>query len=713
MLSSQRMSTNLSFIHPDLVSPDGKIVSLERKSDTSLIAEISMQNISPSFLGFTALKETLLFNLKSTLAQLEIEAHQIEVELSSSLRTAQSKIRLNALGEIGKTLLKHLTLDAYIGKFFVDDETRKVRDPKYLSRMFGRTDRKGRPLLSLGEKNDRSDLKLQKINGRAVAFLTLKKGVYVYDESVKGIIPTLAKALTKPQMKIREFLHLTQTYQEEGARKVSQGKLLLVKTVPLHIRTVYGRVVNELLPEGVKHTSACILQPDTLASGDIYELYGSSDQTIETIPLEFYTLSPYREHVFFSDRDQLQASIENPKTLFQAMKTAPLPIHHKCSTFVVKGEQLLSLKDSNWIQTESPFESFPDFFHPDQQGEKAENYLHTQPSYPFLEAIENGLISSQGILLSRYFPSPIMKRMLLSEQVHHCLKGIYFQYPSRSHGIFFSHEDRSMLIDLAKFGLHVFWLDEKMNEMLQYVPRPNRDAGMFVPLSKIETFIHATMIGVYGSNLIRSQFDSLLKELLQGLIERKEEMTHPKLNPTVPLALVTGGGSGVMSLGNQIAQELNVLSCANIIDMKVSEEDVSNEQEQNPYIEAKMTYRLDRLVERQAEFHLDLPIFFPGGIGTDFEYALEGVRRKTNGNQATPVLLIGDPTYWKKKISFSFMANLEKGTIKGSEWISNCFFNIQTAKQGLKIYEDFFSGKLTIGPKGAVYKEGFVPHSPV
>ena len=42
-----------------------------------------------------------------------------------------------------------------------------------------------------------------------------------------------------------------------------------------------------------------------------------------------------------------------------------------------------------------------------------------------------------------------------------------------------------------------------------------------------------------------------------------------------------------------------------------------------------MTYRLDRLVERQAEFYLDIPIFVPGGIGMDFEYTLEEVRRKT------------------------------------------------------------------------------------
>jgi len=702
------MGVNLSFTHPDLVTPDGKIVSLKRRDDHTVIADVIIEKVSPFFIGFSLPAEKILFNLKSTLAQLGIHAHIEELDLSPSLRTAEVKVKLLPLCEIGRELLKFLTVNSYIGKLFAADDTRRVRDPDYLSRMFGRTDRRGRPLLSLGEKHDRSDLKLEKIDGRTVAFLSLKPGTYSYDHSIKGILPTLAKALAEPQIKIREFLHLTQQYDPNGLRQVRPGELLLVKTIPLHIRTVFARVVDNLLPQGYTHTAASVLQPDTFASGDIYELYGSSEEALDVIPLEFYTLSPYREHVFFADRDQLQASIENPEALFQAMKTAPGPPHHKCATFVVKGDQLLNLQGSDWIQAESGFQSFPGFFHPDQQAEKVESYLHAQPSYPFLEAIENGVITSQGILLSRYFPSPIMKRMLISEQVHRCLKGIYFQYPSRSHGEFFSHEDRSMLIDLAKFGLRVFWLDERTHQILQYVPRADKDSGMFVPISKVETFINATMIGIYGSNLIEGPYDTLLKELMDGLLKRKQEMDHSLLNPKTPLALVTGGGPGVMSIGNQISKDLGVLSCANIIDFRSNGETVVNEQQQNPYIEAKMTYRLDRLVERQAEFHLDLPIFLTGGIGTDFEYTLEEVRRKTGANKITPVLLIGDPSYWKQKVSTRFLTNMETGTIKGSEWVSNCFYCIQTAKQGLKVYEDFFSGKLSIGPKGPIFREGFV-----
>lgn len=698
------MGNELSFLHHDLVTPDGKAISLKKIEERRYEAVIRIENISPTFLGFSIDKERVFFNIKSTLAQLGVNGKGKVYDLSFPKRKAEILVELEAIDPMGALVLSLLETDTYLGKLFAADERRRVRDPIYLSRMFGRTDRDGKPLLSLGEHEGKSHWTLEKIQGRMVAFLPLKKGIQTYNSMAEGLIPTLVQALKHPHIKIRELIGLTQQWKEE--KKVIGDNLLLVNTLPLHIRTVFGRVVDELLPEGVEHTTASVLQPDTYASGDIYELFGNSREELTKIPLEFYTLDPYREHVFFSDRDQLQASIEDPEVLFSAMDTAPTPMHHKCATFIVKGEQLLNLKPSDWMQSESTYQVLPGFFHPTEQAEKVEAYMHAQPSYAYLEAIEKGFITSQGILLSRFFPSPIMKRMLLSEQVYGCLKGIYFQYPSRSHGEYFSHEDRSLLLDLAKFGVSIFWLDKRSHQILRYVPKIEKDSGMFVPLSKVEAFMKATMIGIYGSNLIEGKFGPSIKELLEGLLELKQECSHPLLNPDTPLALVTGGGPGTMSIGNQTAQSLGILSCANILDFR-SDLKLVNEQEQNPYIEAKMTYRLDRLVERQAEFHLDLPIFLMGGIGTDFEYALEEVRRKTGVKSPTPILLVGDPAYWKEKISHRFSCNLETGTIAGSEWVSNCFFCIQNAKQGLQVYANFFSGKLPIGPKGPIFPDGF------
>jgi len=254
----------------------------------------------------------------------------------------------------------------------------------------------------------------------------------------------------------------------------------------------------------------------------------------------------------------------------------------------------------------------------------------------------------------------------------------------------------------------VYWVDQDSHDILQYIQKPDSDAGLFIPLDQTQTFLDSTVFGIYGSNLIEGEFEKELRFLMKGIIELREETCHPLLQPDTPLALVTGGGPGAMEVGNRVAKDLGILSCANIVDFRQSgDEIVLNEQKQNAYVEAKMTYRLDKLVERQAEFNLDFPIFLKGGIGTDFEYCLEEVRRKVGAVNATPILLFGDEEYWRAKITPRFKMNLQSGTIKGSEWLSNCFYCIKNAQQGLEIYKQYFSGTLEIGKGGPIYEDGF------
>jgi len=690
----------------DLISPDGKITALKRVGKGHAEAEILVEGISPCFVGFALDKAQLFFNIKSSLAQLGIDGRGADYELDPARGRALIHVTLRAFGKIGHTLLDSLTLGAFIGKLFAADERRRVRDPSYLSRMFGRTDKHGRPLLSLGGLDGSEHLNLQKLDGRAVAFLKLKEGTVTYDESIWGFLSTVAKALQQ-QIPIRHLLALHQIWNPQTKRIVAEEQLLLVRSQSLHIRTVFGVIVEPLLSPGYAHTSARVLEPDPNARGDIYELYGSSSAEIREIPLEFYTLEPHREHVFFVDRDQLQSALENPQVLFQAFNTAPSPQTALSAAYVVKGTQLLQISAHDWISRPPKRLELPAAEQTARQELTVERYIEAQPQYPLLKAIEDNRITSQGVLLSLYFPSPFMKQLLLSDQVQRYLKAIYFYHPSFTHGSYFSSEDRSLLNDLAKFLLPVYWVDSTTGKILRYAQKHNRDSGMFVPIDKVDHFLQSTVFGLYGSTIKEGLFEEELEELLRGLLALRAHVDHPLLYPGKPLSLVTGGGLGAMAVGNRVARTLRILSCANIVDFSRKGSIVVDEQRQNPYVEAKMTYRLDKLVERQAEFNLDFALFVEGGIGTDFEYALEEVRRKVGTAEATPVLLFGTKEYWQRKLTSRFQLNLESGTIAGSEWLSNCFYCVQTAEQGLKILESYFQGTLPIGKKGPVYPLGF------
>ncbi len=693
------------FIHPyDLASPDGFVRSFKRINERLIEAEIIIENISSRFKGFEIDPSLVYFTIKSTFAQLGVDGIGYDYQLSPKFNRAEIKVQFKAFTPIGYELLKNFSEGIYVGKLFAADDRRRVRTIDYLTRLLNKSDSEGYPLLIFGDRYKSEKFIEDKENQRIVVEVPLLPGHWVYDDAIHGFLPTIVRGLKKKGNSFRKFLFLHQVHKQED-RRIPEDSLLLVRTTSINIRTLFARVVPDMLPEGFNHATADLIEPQRI-TGDIFEFHGKSDKEIHHIPLEFYTLEPFREHFFFADKDLLRDALEKPMTLFSAFETAP---SRPAATFIVKEGQLTNLQSTDWIVSDPPGEE--NLVIPPQdrkQKLKIKEFLAAQAIDVIANAMQEGNITSQGVILSNYFPNSLLKNLLLNDRVTRCLRAIYFRSPSQKHGEYFSHNDRSMLFDLARASVDVFWVDFNYNLVLKYVLREGNDFGLFVPLNKEKEFINATFFGIYGSRLKEPGAAGEIYKLFKGLIEMKSSLDHDQLNSDTPLAITTGGGPGVMTMGNKIASDLGILSVGHAVDFTKPHEDEASEETMNPYIQAKMTYRLEHLFVRQSEFHLDFPIFFEGGIGTDFELVLELLRTQVSIKPPAPILLFGPPSYWHEKITHCFRINRESGTIRGSEWISNNFYCVQNSEQALQTYYRFFTNRLPIGRDAPGNNDGFV-----
>lgn len=372
----------------DLTTPDGKITSLEKK-ENSLRTRVQIDNIDASFRGFSLDPDYLFFNLKSMICQLGLHSEMHTLSIDSHTRSADLTVDLFAVGPFAHSLIEQIQPGMYIGKLFAADPSRLVRDPHYLTRLFDRKGDDGDFLFSLGSSEEQ--VRIEQIKKRAVAFLPVKQKVH-YPPYIEKALPFLLSSLKSPKLRLRQALEFHQSPLEETAISLSTDELLLLQTKPLHIRTTFARIAMDLLPEGYHHTSACILEPTTKAAGNIFEFYGSSPLSIEEIPLEFFTLHPYRENLLFSDRTDLQKAL-TPTTILDILKTAPSP---KLATYVVKTSQIDLLRSESW----------------------------KEPKH-FLSAIEEGVITSEGVMFSPLPPPLALKPYFLSPSLRGKIKRFY------------------------------------------------------------------------------------------------------------------------------------------------------------------------------------------------------------------------------------------------------------------------------------------------
>jgi predicted Rossmann-fold nucleotide-binding protein len=686
-LKNMNMNTRLW----DLVTPDGYISKIVNRSGLTMTVYVTVNDIPEYFVGFDASQDSLMFNIRSVLAQLGIDAVLRSLFLRSTHRDATIELELVAFGPVAREFLSRMTLGMYVGRIFCALPERLVKSVDYIKRIESHKDWYGRPLLSCGEQHNTSTLEIHELEDRAIAQIPLLPGVVQYSGGIYGLLDTLCLGLKSKEISMRGLLKLHQQLLQGEKKIVNNNDILLVSTQPLCIQSMFGRVAQDRLPEGYRHTSASIIAPTTIFSGNIYELHGESTDTIKAIPMEFYTLQIHREHVYFEDRREIHDKL-NDDNLLHRYRThlTSQPRDKKISTMFFKGSQMTNPSNIDW-----------NIITLNRKSSESDDKITNQSENLFLNAIEKDTITSQGVLISRYFPTYHIKPFLLNNKVLSKLKGLYFTTPSLEYDDYFSYQDRSFLSDLWNVSLPVYWISN--NGLLRYVQKSKHEVGFFLPEERHDCYQSSALVGVYGSAVTSDLEKETLKYMLEGIRDIVKNTNKTNYNE---VTLVTGGGPGVMEAANKVAKSMGIASCGHVVDFKHANGDTS-EQSVNVYLDGIMTYRLDELINRQGNFKLDIALFFPGGIGTDTELMLELVNRKTSHKVKTPIFMFGDESYWKMKLNAFYTANLSAGTLKGSEWISNSVYIVKNNKKALAILKDYYDGTLDIGPQKKYNEVGY------
>ncbi|MFM0038516.1 LOG family protein [Paraburkholderia strydomiana] len=131
------------------------------------------------------------------------------------------------------------------------------------------------------------------------------------------------------------------------------------------------------------------------------------------------------------------------------------------------------------------------------------------------------------------------------------------------------------------------------------------------------------------------------------------------------LAVVTGGGPGIMEAANRGAHDRHAPS----ISLNIS---LPHEQKPNPYLTPALCFRLHYFAVRKLHLleRAQAAVFFPGGFGTCDELFEVLTLLQTNKIRRLPVVLVGE-SFWRRAIDFDFL--ISEGMIAPQDAALFCF----------------------------------------
>jgi uncharacterized protein (TIGR00730 family) len=153
--------------------------------------------------------------------------------------------------------------------------------------------------------------------------------------------------------------------------------------------------------------------------------------------------------------------------------------------------------------------------------------------------------------------------------------------------------------------------------------------------------------------LAKSRYYSVAREFGQLVARARASRALPRL------AIVTGGGPGIMEAANRGAFEAGAPS----IGLNIS---LPREQFPNPYISPDLCFRFHYFAIRKLHLleRAKAAVFFPGGYGTCDELFEVLTLLQTGKIAPLPVVLVGKQ-YWRRAIDIDFL--IDEGMIAASD----------------------------------------------
>ncbi|HET8711996.1 MAG TPA: TIGR00730 family Rossman fold protein [Spongiibacteraceae bacterium] len=156
---------------------------------------------------------------------------------------------------------------------------------------------------------------------------------------------------------------------------------------------------------------------------------------------------------------------------------------------------------------------------------------------------------------------------------------------------------------------------------------------------------------------------------------------HNHTHPHREMAIVTGGGPGIMEAANRGAHDVGGRSIGlNII--------LPHEQQPNPYITPELCFQFHYFALRKMHFMMRAKalVAFPGGFGTLDELFETLTLVQTGKARRVPILLYGS-AFWRKLVDFDYL--YETGCISAEDL--KLFHYVDSPEEAWQRISEFFA----------------------